>query len=129
MSELRIKPCPFCGGSQRVLAASLGGMWQVHCWNGCETAGPEFETKGEAIAAWNQIARVPTLPDVMEDGDEIWRIGDAFIMVEIHGGEFPAYVFTNDYHRRPLTITSELAGFLGLPELQVKDGKIVKVEG
>lgn len=76
-----------------------------------------------------EYLRLPTLPDVMEDGDEVWRVGDAFICVEIHNGEFPAYEFTNDHGRRPLTITSELAEFLGLPRLKVQNNQIVKVEG
>lgn len=73
--------------------------------------------------------RTPSLPDVMEDGDEVWRVGAAFIRVEIHNGEFPAYEFTNDHGRRPLTITSELAEFLGLPTLKLQNNQIMKVDG
>jgi len=77
----------------------------------------------------HEYRRIPSLPDVMEDGDTVWRVGSAFIRVEIHNGEFPAYEFTNDHGRRPLTITSELAEFLGLPTLKLQNNQIVKVEG
>lgn len=53
MTEL--KPCPFCGGSARVL--ELNGFYQhthfVSC-DTCNAAGDTRETEEAAIEAWNR---------------------------------------------------------------------------
>ena len=59
MAEL--KPCPFCGGEafaanfEYATAEGYWKMWAVECPKcGCQSG--EFDTKGEAIEAWNRRA-------------------------------------------------------------------------
>jgi Lar family restriction alleviation protein len=58
MGEIKLLPCPFCGGNKLYIAERnyFGEQFvQISCL-GCHTsqAGSEYETKEEAIAAWNQ---------------------------------------------------------------------------
>ena len=60
MSEL--KPCPFCGGEAFVTEylyscdpTSRATTHAVEC-NGCHTTTFEFDSKEEAIEAWNRRA-------------------------------------------------------------------------
>ena len=51
MSEIKLKPCPFCGGE--AFASYINGDFAVSCVDcGCGTEyGP---SKEEAVAAWNR---------------------------------------------------------------------------
>lgn len=59
MAEL--KPCPFCGDSAFLCDIPYSCepgrlvMWAVEC-NGCHTTTFEYDTKEEAIEAWNRRA-------------------------------------------------------------------------
>lgn len=66
MSKAELKPCPFCGGEARIVSTeprlyrhSRNGKYAVACY-GCEIYlgydedyGCQFDTKEEAIEAWN----------------------------------------------------------------------------
>ena len=60
-------PCPFCGGRGEV-----GGLipW-VECQS-CEASGPQAETEGAAIAAWNTRAHPAEIAGALRDA-EGWR--------------------------------------------------------
>ena len=53
MAEL--KPCPFCGGVEKLSVCGWADQYWVSCDN-CETEGPSGETPPEAIEAWNRRA-------------------------------------------------------------------------
>lgn len=46
-----LKPCPFCGGAELVVADN-GGIACLLCW----ASGPPAKAETEAIAAWNRRA-------------------------------------------------------------------------
>lgn len=48
-----LKPCPFCGESEKIECYADYGMAYVMCYN-CEAEGPPLKTGQEAIAAWNK---------------------------------------------------------------------------
>lgn len=55
MSEL--KPCPFCGGTD-ISCADAGrktDVWFIQCED-CFATFPHFDSKAEAIEAWNRRA-------------------------------------------------------------------------
>lgn len=57
--EIKLKPCPFCGGDAVMLVNMFGG-WTVCCTDcdcRCWDYGPNgYETKGKAAEAWNRRA-------------------------------------------------------------------------
>lgn len=58
MSEL--KPCPFCGGEAKAMLDKCSGVYFIGCSNdkclGFSAIGWSYETKYEAISAWNTRA-------------------------------------------------------------------------
>ena len=62
MAEIELKPCPFCGSSNVTLEVEYGsdcgygfGGHTVIC-NNCGVQTIYYETKEEAIEAWNKRA-------------------------------------------------------------------------
>ena len=55
MKEPKLNPCPFCGGKNINLADYSGVIVFVQCDDCCATF-PHFDTKEEAINAWNRRA-------------------------------------------------------------------------
>lgn len=64
MSELKLLPCPFCGGEaeyyKRYIGYGSSGLG-AHDWfsvkcEKCRTKSDEYKTEAEAIAAWNRRA-------------------------------------------------------------------------
>ena len=45
-------PCPFCGGNQLRVKHSGRWGWFVSC--SCAAVGPSSETRGQAVARWNE---------------------------------------------------------------------------
>lgn len=47
-----LKPCPFCGGEAALFEQNCDRPWHVLCYCGGRVGW--FETKQEAIEAWNR---------------------------------------------------------------------------
>ena len=65
--KYKLKPCPFCGGSELTILEIRSGCHiyfrvvcheksKVHAFNQRHVEGPLMETKESAIAAWNNQA-------------------------------------------------------------------------
>ena len=55
MSKTELKPCPFCGSKNIDLVDYSAVIVFVQCDDCCATF-PQFDTKEEAIEAWNRRA-------------------------------------------------------------------------
>jgi Lar family restriction alleviation protein len=49
----QLKPCPFCGGDGMLYDTSQFGLFIAWC-NNCGVDTDPYDTREEAIAAWNQ---------------------------------------------------------------------------
>lgn len=61
MSELKLKPCPFCGGEAVLMKVTFtaGMSYYVRCGNGKCAVFPitkSYSTDDEAIEVWNMRA-------------------------------------------------------------------------
>ena len=65
----KLKPCPFCGG-RAYLSERISGGYYVECEsiNGCLAESGNYDTRGQAIEAWNRRVM---------DTDELDRIASA----------------------------------------------------
>lgn len=52
MDEIKLKPCPVCGGEA---AAIWKGNYWVRCWE-CGAETPIYKSEKEAKEAWNRRA-------------------------------------------------------------------------
>lgn len=54
MDEIKLKPCPFCGGKADILGENkyLPGTI-VHCTE-CQVETPMYKNREDAIKAWNR---------------------------------------------------------------------------
>lgn len=55
MEEIKLKPCPFCGGKAKIVKTYT--IW-VKCIN-CHASANCHSTKKEAAAAWNRRMEEP----------------------------------------------------------------------
>ena len=61
MDEIKLKPCPFCGGEAAAIwngAFNEGNYWvryRGRCWE-CGAETPIYESEKEAKEAWNRRA-------------------------------------------------------------------------
>lgn len=58
MSEVKLKPCPFCGSTDPFIftcqtLGSNGIGYGFYCWN-CKTKGPQTPSEELAAEAWNR---------------------------------------------------------------------------
>ena len=53
VSEIKLKPCPFCGHTAEMFYDEYESMWSVHCY-GCHGQGGRCDKEAEAAAAWNR---------------------------------------------------------------------------
>lgn len=61
MSELKLLPCPFCGGEATI--DNAGGKYQAWCkYCCCIHMGEFYNTEAEAITAWNRRAQPENEP-------------------------------------------------------------------
>ena len=66
MTDVKLLPCPFCGGKVKKIVAPLGfgNIRAVECSNAlCAVTGSWGRNESEAIAAWNTRAALATIPD------------------------------------------------------------------
>lgn len=77
MSNYELLPCPFCGGEAHTHdfswhASQFAGhifanpYWQVIC-SECRAAIGDFDTRDEAIEAWNTRSEIPRLTCELEE--------------------------------------------------------------
>ena len=58
MEEIKLKPCPFCGGKGEIFRGTTYGfhyLYEPRCIT-CECALGVYETEEQAIEAWNRRA-------------------------------------------------------------------------
>ena len=56
---MNIEPCMFCGSPAEINRFPGAVNHYVHCMNeDCWTFGPNAHSKEQAIAAWNDVARI-----------------------------------------------------------------------
>ena len=51
MSEIKLKPCPFCGGEAKIISGY--GKYAITC-KGCDAMSPNTYTEIDAAKAWNK---------------------------------------------------------------------------
>ena len=67
-----LKPCPFCGGKAYIGENTVfNGMFYACCCDCSASAGDEFNSKEEAIAAWNTRTQKQPLTIALVKGD--WK--------------------------------------------------------
>lgn len=54
-AEAEVKPCPFCGGKASAIEVLNYDATAVRC-NGCHAQSGNYDTREDAIAAWNRRA-------------------------------------------------------------------------
>lgn len=66
----KLKPCPFCGGEARVVAADgFHEYWSVRCFGEDEQCTAEIgfhNTEEDVVAAWNRRAPSPDMREAVE---------------------------------------------------------------
>lgn len=67
MSEIKLKPCPFCG-SEDVTCDRFEDVYCVECWD-CSAKVESYNGLEDAVAGWNARAI---------DRDELLKIADIF---------------------------------------------------
>lgn len=92
MSEIKLLPCPFCGGEAEILGDKT--HW-IYCPNCCSET-KSFKTKKEAIERWNTRKPMERIIEKLEDkkwGTSEWRdkwrdeiIGECIEVVKEEGG-------------------------------------------
>lgn len=70
MMSNELKPCPFCGG-RAYLSERMNGGYYVECESigGCLAESGKYDTKGQAIEAWNR--RVVDTDELESVADEL----------------------------------------------------------
>ena len=72
MSELKLLPCPFCGGEAEMLNYSPT-EWLVHCIE-CDGMVEKWrETEEEAIEQWNNRTPMDNIVEKLEEAKEEYR--------------------------------------------------------
>lgn len=79
MSEIELKPCPFCGSGD-VICDMFEDVYFVECWDCCAKV-ESFNGLEDAVAGWNARAI---------DRDELLKIADElenkfFVVYDSHG--------------------------------------------
>lgn len=69
MSEIKLKPCPFCG-SEGVICDRLEDVYYVECWD-CGAKIESYNGAEDAIEGWN--ARAIDREDLLKVADECER--------------------------------------------------------
>ena len=52
-SEIKVKPCPFCGENHDLQTFKIDGLWSVQC-GGCGGCGPACEEEEDCVLGWGQ---------------------------------------------------------------------------
>ena len=64
VNEIKLKPCPFCGGS--AVTTDVSGRWAAICTT-CGTIMTNFATSNAAARAWNRRKGHQTYRDYLDE--------------------------------------------------------------
>lgn len=100
MSEIKLKPCPFCGGENvkifRHRAYQEVNTWSV-CCHDCGFGSVANLNKGALVELWNtraeQIPKKPIYSDFEEDDD---RVFPCKATCPVCGYEFPMFSWNDE---------------------------------
>lgn len=89
MSEIELKPCPFCGSDDVVFGAGLDDEYYVECWD----CGAKIETYNgieDAVKTWNTraIDRDELLKIADELENKFFVVYDNYVDIEDHADCF-----------------------------------------
>ena len=95
MSEIKLLPCPFCGGEATLHNNFLTDKFKVWC-NECDCRTDVYSDKEEAIEKWNTRKTMERIVDRLEGkkwGIHYWKdewrnkiIGECIDVVKEEGG-------------------------------------------
>lgn len=74
MSEIELKPCPFCG-SEDVTCDRFEDVYYVECWD-CSAKIESYNGAEDAVAGWNTRAI---------DRDDLLKVADEFERADVYG--------------------------------------------
>lgn len=76
MSDIKLKPCPFCGGEAKILV-NLSGMYTICCSNDkCNinvSTKPTPANKEEVINTWNTRKPMDSIVEQLEEALKLTR--------------------------------------------------------
>lgn len=80
VTEIKLLPCPFCGGKASIGKTIDGMNWQIVCRGECRCTSAYFAQKENAVAAWNRRPAPENKPLTLEqlrqmDGEPVWIDG------------------------------------------------------
>lgn len=72
MSEVKLKPCPFCGGEAKISTYDWGYSvkeYWIYC-HSCDCASGSYHSKEEAIETWNRRKPMDDIVERLEECEE-----------------------------------------------------------
>lgn len=72
MSEIKLKPCPFCGGEAKISTCDWGYSVKEY-WCYCSSCGCEtqkYHSKEDAIVQWNTRTSMANIVEKLEENSQ-----------------------------------------------------------